>query len=231
MHNPEVIAHRGLPRRARENTLKSFEAALDAGADAIELDVHSTSDGVVVVHHDPWLAGTEPGAPQRGPLIALMTSEELVAHDSGRDVPALVEVLSLVGTRATVYVEIKAPHIEDQVVAAIRSCETPCAVHSFDHRASQRVRRSAPEIPVGILQTSYLVDPVAALTATGARDLWQHWEMIDEPLIRCVHDAGGRIIAWTVNETKAIEYLTSLGVDGLCSDVTDHVRAVLGARA
>ena len=49
---PLRIAHRGMPRRLRENTLPSFAAALAAGADGIELDVHATSDGVVVVHHD-----------------------------------------------------------------------------------------------------------------------------------------------------------------------------------
>src|SRR5437763_15808492 len=53
MHHPPLrIAHRGMPRRERENTLPSFAAALAAGAQGIELDVHATADGVVVVHHD-----------------------------------------------------------------------------------------------------------------------------------------------------------------------------------
>lgn len=231
MNHPEIIAHRGLPRRARENTLESFAAALDAGADGIELDVHVTCDGVVVVHHDAWLATADGTNGGRGPSIATLTTEELVANDAGRDVPALVEVLSLVGDRATVYIEIKAPRIEEQVLAAIQPFDTPCAVHSFDHRAPQRVRSRAPELPVGILQSSYLVDPVGAMTATGARDLWQRWELIDEPLVRCVHEAGGRVIAWTVNEEEAIAYLTNIGVDALCTDVADQVRLQLASRS
>src|SRR5690349_17048621 len=56
-HHPLHIAHRGMPRLARENTLPSFALALEAGADGLELDVHATRDGVVVVHHDAVLSG------------------------------------------------------------------------------------------------------------------------------------------------------------------------------
>lgn len=230
MNHPEVIAHRGMPRRAPENTLASFSAALAAGAHGIELDVHATADGVVVVHHDPWIRSSECDSDSPGTAIASLRTEELLALDAGRDVPSLDEVLTLVGDRADVYVEIKAPRIETFVIAEIRRHRTRCAVHSFDHRAAQRVRQLAPELPAGILLTSYLIDPVAALRASGARDLWQHWAMIDEPLVRRVHDAGARIVAWTVNAPDAIDRLTEMGVDALCSDVPDEVRQRLAER-
>ena len=91
-------------------------------------------------------------------------------------------------------------------------------MHSFDHRVARRVHELAPEIPVGVLQTSYPVDPLRAMRDAGARDLWQQWELIDESLIDRVHENGGRVIAWTVNEPEELARLGALGVDGLCTD-------------
>ena len=82
----------------------------------------------------------------------------------------------------------------------------------------------APEIPVGVLQTSYPVDPIRPLRDAGARDLWQHWEMIDESLIARVQAAGGRVIAWTVNHEPVAEQLIGWGVDGICSDTPAVMR-------
>jgi glycerophosphoryl diester phosphodiesterase len=223
----EIIAHRGAPRAYTENTLPSFRCALEGGADAIELDVHATADGVVVVHHDPTLSLAHLGRREPVPAIASLTFAELeAAASAGHDrVPRLKEALELAGPRVTVYVEVKAPRIEREVVDVIRASSTPCAVHSFDHRVALRVRELAREIPTGILLSSYLIDPVGALRGAGARDLWQQWELIDEELVSRVHDAGARVIAWTVNASEVAESLAALGVDGICSDVsTDFVR-------
>jgi glycerophosphoryl diester phosphodiesterase len=87
------------------------------------------------------------------------------------------------------------------------------------------VRELAPDIPTGILSSSYLIDPIAALRAADARDLWQQWELIDGELVSRVHDAGARLIAWTVNGLEAAGSLAALGADGICSDVSaDFVR-------
>src|SRR5205809_7784513 len=91
----ERVAHRGAPRERVENTLASFQRALEVGADAIELDVHLTSDGLVVVHHDEAA---------RGRRIATTPWRELSVLDlGGATMPRLEEVLVAVGERATVY--------------------------------------------------------------------------------------------------------------------------------
>jgi glycerophosphoryl diester phosphodiesterase len=228
----EIIAHRGAPRAYLENTIPSFVCAIEAGADAIELDVHATADRVVVVHHDPRLERRHPRASLPGPTIATSSYDELVAYagDTRERVPTLAEVLARVGERAAVYVEIKAPEIEPLVIDVMRSGAARGAVHSFDHRVAARVAALAPEIPCGILSSSYLLDPAGAMTIAGARDYWQQWELIDAELVARVHGAGGRVIAWTVNDLDAGERLASLGVDGICSDVSgDFVRAGLAA--
>jgi glycerophosphoryl diester phosphodiesterase len=178
---PEVIAHRGTPRDHPENSLAGFAHALALGADAVELDVHVTSDGVPVVHHDPTLHR----GPHAGRPVARLTAAEVARCDlaAGVAVPTLAAVLALVAPHGTVYVEVKARGAEAAVAAALGPLGDRAPVHSFDHRVSRRMGASRPAHPGGVLSTSYLIDTAAALRAAGARDLWQHWSMIDAALV------------------------------------------------
>jgi glycerophosphoryl diester phosphodiesterase len=225
----EIIGHRGSPRRHRENTLPSFRQAFADGARAVELDVHGTTDGAVVVHHDH---ATNSRVADSGPVLVLARStlaELRSVPIGGERIPTLNEVLATTPLDTTVYVEVKANGIDEPVVAAIRSSGRPHAVHSFDHRIVRNIHRLAPEIPVGILQTSYPIDPIRPLLDAGARDLWQQWELIDESLIERVQRHGGRVIAWTVNDPAVAERLAGWGVDGICSDIPGDM-AFLAAR-
>ena len=220
--SPELIGHRGAPRERPENTIASFLRALDLGADAIELDVHATRDGVVVVHHDFVLQGRP---------IADMTAAEVAAlRVAGEPIPTLSEVFDTLGSRATVYVEIKGRAIEQRVIGAIARSSTARAVpiHSFDHRAVARARALEPALTAGILLVSYLVEPAHALRAAGARDYWQEWTMIDDNLVRAIHDARGRVIAWTVNDPEEARHLAALGVDAICTDQLQLIGPALG---
>lgn len=226
---PWIIGHRGSPRDHRENTLRSFRRAFDAGAEAIELDVHGTADGVVVIHHD---AATNSRPGESGPRVAIAATtlsalREIPIADG--PVPTLAEVLAQTPDDRTVFVEVKAKGIEGAVVSVIRAAAKQCAVHSFDHRVARRVREVAPDIPVGILQTSYPIDPLRPMHDADARDLWQHWELIDAELVERVHADGGRVIAWTVNDGDVARRLVSWGVDGICTDVPAAMRALVDA--
>ncbi|MGH7720050.1 MAG: glycerophosphodiester phosphodiesterase [Gemmatimonadaceae bacterium] len=216
---PQLIGHRGTPRERPENTLSAFLRALDHGANGIELDVHATRDGVVVVHHDPVLHGS---ARTDGRELRDLDYAEVATHDlgGGVHVPRLGDVLAAVAGRMDVYVEIKGRDIEAEVMAVVKRSAAParCAVHSFDHRAVQRALTLAPGTRGGILLSSYLIDTVAALRAAGAADLWQWWELVDRPLVDQVHAAGGRVIAWTVNDVRVARQLATMGVDALCTD-------------
>ena len=219
---PELIGHRGAPRERPENTIASFLRALDLGADAVELDVHATRDGVVVVHHDFVPRATSTATGLQGRPIAELTADELASFRvSGEPIPTLRAVLEAIGARATVYVEIKGRSIEQSVVATLASVPSAkrVAVHSFDHRSVTRARNIEPRLAGGILMTSYLIDASGALRAAGARDYWQESSMIDEGLVEAVHAAHGRVIAWTVNEPEDARRLATMGVDGICTDV------------
>ena len=230
--SPELIGHRGAPRERPENTLASFLRALDLGADAVELDVHATRDGVVVVHHDfVPRAESSVGALKSRPIAELTAAELETFRVGDEPIPTLAAVLEALGSRATVYVEIKGRDIEEAVIETIVSAPsaTRVAVHSFDHRAVVRARAIRPGIATGVLSASYLIDPGNALRAAQARDYWQEGSMIDETLVDAVHSANGRVIAWTVNEPEHARRLASLGVDGICTDVLQIVGPALAS--
>jgi glycerophosphoryl diester phosphodiesterase len=228
-NNPALIAHRGAPREQPENTLPSFARALELGALGIELDVHATRDGVVVVHHDPVpRATTTERALARRP-IAQLTSEQLATFSvaPGIPIPTLADVLTLVGDAAIVYVELKGASIERQAIDVIQRSKARCAVHSFDHAAIARARTLAPDIRRGLLFSRREADPGTVLEAAGALDAWPEWPLVDQSFVDSVRRIGGSIIAWTVNDAGAARHLASMGVDGLC---TDDIRLVAPAR-
>jgi glycerophosphoryl diester phosphodiesterase len=230
--SPELIGHRGAPRERPENTLASFLRALDLGADAVELDVHATSDDVVVVHHDFIPHAESSVAMLRGRPIAELTAAELATFRvAGEPIPTLPAVLDAIGSRATVYVEIKGRDIETAVIAAIASVPSAerVAVHSFDHRAVLRARVRQPSLSSGILSASYLIDPQSALRAANARDYWQEGSMVDEALVDAIHAGKGRVIAWTVNDPGHARRLAAMGVDGICTDVLQIIGPALAS--
>lgn len=209
------VAHRGMPPLVRENTLAGFAAALDAGADAIELDVHATADGVVVVHHDPTVRG-----------LAIASTPWSVLRDAESDlatrVPRLDDVFDAVGDRAELYVEIKGAGIEALVLDVGRSRGRRWAVHSFDHDTIERAARLAPEVPRGVLLDRDTPDVAstmrAAVARTAARDVWPHWSLVDENIARAAQRLGVRLIPWTVNDPATIQRMVALGVAGICTD-------------
>jgi glycerophosphoryl diester phosphodiesterase len=207
----ETIAHRGANREAPENTLAAFEKALAAGVDGIELDVQFSQDGIPLVHHDPVVAGR---------AISSLAAAEIQAV---KPVPTLADVLELVDRRCRLYVEIKAPAATETVVRQLGPHSDWCAIHSFDHRSVALAAATNPQIPGGILLVSYLVDVVAAMDAASARDVWQHADYVDRALVESIHQAGGRVIAWTVNDPERARELIDLGVDAVCTDVPREI--------
>ncbi len=231
--HPLLIAHRGAPRERPENTLPSFLRALELGADGIELDVHRSSDGVVVVHHDEVPRAIAPSGKLSGRRIDSLTFDELQGFAVGGSalIPTLNEVLAVVKGRALLFIELKGAGTEEAVVEAIRASTAPgrCAVHSFDHSAVRRVHEMAPEIRCGILFDRVQVDVAATMRESGALDVWPQWALVDAALVETVHAFGGRVIPWTVNRTEAARSLAALGVDALCTDVLPDIRAALEA--
>jgi glycerophosphoryl diester phosphodiesterase len=231
---PTAISHRGLRHNAPENSIPAFIAAIDAGAAAVELDVHTSADGVIHVHHDPAPGGLDSGGnPWR--LIAEMASKEIADAKLLGDVaiPTLDAVIEAVDGRAGIFIEVKGLGMEDALVRCLKrhvGRVDQLAVHSFDHRIIRRIRGLFPSVRTGILQVSYLVDSCATLRLSGATDLWQHVDFIDATLVSGVHACRGKVIAWTANTPEQWERLDRFNVDGICTDKVDEYVAWMAER-
>lgn len=204
-----------MPLRVPENTLAGFALALAEGADGIELDVHCTADGVVVVHHDATLAD--------GAAIATLTLDELGAHESSpsRRIPTLLEVCALVKGRAELFVELKGEGIEHHVAALLFSYDGPRAVHSFDHAMIRRLAALQRGLRLGILvedAAMSVTEVTDAMRSAGALDLWPHYPLVTERMVEEAHAIGGRVLPWTVNDPVDGARFAGLGVDGICTD-------------
>jgi glycerophosphoryl diester phosphodiesterase len=202
-----------MPRRERENTLPSFAAALAAGAQGIELDVHATADGMVVVHHDPVTSG--------GLEIASTRWSELSPPDGpvgGAGIPTLASVCELVAQRAELFVEIKGEGIEEAVTAVLDGRPGTFAIHSFDHAMIGRLARARVPYRLGLLFGDSVDDALELMAEYGAADAWPHRKLIDLALVERIQRPGGRVIAWTVNSTSEARRLAGYGIDGICSD-------------
>lgn len=197
---------------------------MDQGADGIELDVHATSDNVIVVHHDADLPG-------KGPIASLNAAEVgAVRLPSGQPIPLLADVLDLAES-LLVYVEVK--HLASSADAALLDVlaagPTPdrYQVHSFDHRIIVRLGQLRPRLGRGILLCSRPVDVAPLVAQTGATTVWQERQLLDESLVTETRSLGVNLITWTVNRDTEIERMRQLGVSGICGDYPDRIRAIV----
>ncbi len=207
-----------------ENSLEAFRQAATLGADGVELDIHPTADGRLVVHHDPSL----PGLGEIAHLTADVTRRYRLPN--GEPPPFLEEALAAIPD-LSVWVEVKQldPRWDRTLLQTLADGPNPrgYAVHSFDHRIIARLGRLEPGLRTGILSTSYPLDPAAEVRAAHADTLWQVWHLVDQAMVTAVHQAGAEVIAWTVNETLDARRLIGLGVDGLCGNYPERLQAAL----
>ncbi|MFI5279891.1 MAG: glycerophosphodiester phosphodiesterase [Gemmatimonadales bacterium] len=227
MSRPLAIAHRGASGREVENSLAAFRAARELGADAVELDIHATADGALMVHHDEKVGGFHL---TRGTL----KEARALALGNGERVPTLEEALAVIAPDMIAFVEVKTlpPVWDQQLFAAIDRCPAPSRVHlhAFDHRIIRRLGATRPDIPRGVLSASYPVRPERMMEDAGATALWEAAELIDAALVEDVHAKGGAIYPWTVDDPNQMRHLLALGVDGLCSNHPDRARAAIDSR-
>jgi len=219
----EVTGHRGAAGYEPENTLRSFRRALELGVDAVELDVHLSRDGQLMVIHDPTVDRTTNG---HG-WVRDLTSEQIRELDAGlgEHVPALQEVIDLVLGRAIIQIELKGEDTEAPVVRLIERnrCEDGVRLTSFDHRRVQRARALNASIKTGVLFVCRPVDPVGLALDAGADALHVNHAMVDEELVKSAHGADLRVAVWNVDEADEAETIAALGVDAIGSNKPDVV--------
>lgn len=239
---PVVGAHRGASGEAPENTLAAFDLALEQGAELLELDVHRTHDGHLVVHHDFALNRTAGHDGQ----IGEMSLAELRTYDvgawrgqawAGLQVPTLDEVLDRYAGRVLFNVEIKAarppyPEIESAVARAIREhgLLDAVVVSSFNLPTMERLRMVAPDLRAGLLAEEH---PDAALERAcelGAVGLHLDSSLITAARVHRAHTQGLGLLAWTVDDPVEMVRVIELGADVVVSNYPARLREVVLAR-
>jgi len=225
---PLVIAHRGASSIALENSLAAFRAAAGQGADGVELDVHATLDGEVVVHHDPSILGLPIGQARARDIAELRLA-------NGEPIPTLQQALAVIGPKLRVFVEVKVldPRWDDRLLKTLNKGPNPAgyAVHSFSFQVVRRLGEKRPGLPRGILSEVETKSPKQTLADASAQTLWQERSTLDEALVETVHGLSASIIAWTVDNPADMESLVRLGVDGICTNHPERARRVLDAVA
>jgi glycerophosphoryl diester phosphodiesterase len=222
MGRPCVVGHRGASAAAPENTLASFDAAWRAGADAIELDLRLTADGVVVVIHDDTVDATTDGSGAVGLLTfaALRTLDAgswFAPAFAGQPIPRLEEVLRYAASRPAlgVLLEYKGSWTAEKVAPTVASIDAAgvgdrTVVQSFTPRTLAALRDAAPDLPRGLL-----VNPsTEAVRAEPA-------------LVRRLHESGRRVMVWTENDPAGWADLVAAGVDAIITDRPEHLRGWL----
>jgi glycerophosphoryl diester phosphodiesterase len=238
---PAVVAHRGSSSTHPENTLESFEAALEAGADAVELDVRMSADGVPVIMHDEDVARTTDG---HG-YVNELTVGELKRLDASKGrgertaIPTLREVLELVSGRAGVNLEIKnipgersfdSPK-EAAAEAAVRLLEDvgflgSALCSSFNWLAIERVQDLDAAIPTGFL-TIGAIDPWAALVYVRSRGhayVLPQAPALDDAgraFVQEAHREGVLVGTWVVDDAATLARLFEMGVDAIATNDPD----------
>ncbi|MEV0688950.1 glycerophosphodiester phosphodiesterase family protein [Streptomyces sp. NPDC050388] len=217
-----TIGHRGVMGAEPENTIRSFVAAQEAGLDVIELDLHLSKDGELVVMHDAELDRTTDGT---GP-IADRTVAELRALDAGRGehVPVFEEVLD------AVHVPLQAEIKDVQAARALaevmnrRGLADRIEVSSFHDDAIAEIARLVPGVRTALVASRYGTDVVERAVGAGAATVCLNIRRLTLEIVERARKADLRIIGWVVNTQDHLRLVRALGLDGATTDYPEIKR-------
>ncbi len=239
-NKPRLFAHRGASGEHPENTLVAFERGLSQGAELLELDVHATSDGTIVVIHDEDLSRTTSGTG----LVRETSLERLRSLDAGEGtiVPTLKEVLEACPD-VPLNVEIKQdePAIEAQVVELLEryAARERVVLAAESHAIMLRIRAAAPGWHTSFsaqelfefhdrVERNDFNDYQAPGCALQVPHFYGEIEVVSERFVAAAHSLGLEVHVWTINDEDEMRELVALGVDALMSDFPSRVARVLG---
>jgi glycerophosphoryl diester phosphodiesterase len=204
-----IFGHRGSPRRAPENTMRSFEEAFRAGADGIETDLRLLSDRTAVLYHDDELDERD--------IETLSTTD---FETRGVEI-ARVKDLAPLAARGTLVLEVKRGKWEDALLAEIGTWQN-IVIASFDHSLIASLAARHLGIDLGLTTFGHIVDMAAYAERLGASWCFPNWRYVGEDLVQSLHARGIRVVPWTPNRPREWERLRSVGCDGVITDVPDE---------
>ena len=232
-HRPQVVAHRGNHRFAPENTLVSYKQALEAGAPIVELDLHRSKDGVIVLMHDDTLERTTNGTGN----VNDMTLEQLKALDAGswkdakyagERVPTLEELAELCKGKTVMMLDLKDPVRGDEIApvlkrVGIESDQVIVAPWETDQAAG--LKPYLPDTPMILLHSripaEYATNGDAffeGLKRMGFSGFSLRWMHLSQTFVDDAHRHGMKVHTWTLNDPEDISGAALMGIDGVITD-------------
>lgn len=216
--NVLIIGHRGAAELP-ENTVPSFEKALENGADGVELDVRQTADGQLAVVH-PAVVGSK--------AIQSSNYDDIRRLPKGYEIPLLEDVLKQFASQAFLDIELKSPGFEEPAVELIRKYAHPqkTLISAFDTQTLTKVFELYPEAQLGFLYNR--TQDEESRHNCPIEVVKPQFRLASRELISDVHSEGLRVFAWTVNDKPEMKRLLQLGVDAIITDYPEKLAAVLG---
>jgi glycerophosphoryl diester phosphodiesterase len=216
------IGHRGAKGYVAENTLASFQKAMDLGCDGVELDVHLSADNKIMVIHDDTIDRT---TLEKGFVNTIATTK---LQQLG--VPTLSEVLDLVNKRCLVNIEIKDTKATDFVVKLIQNYisennwnYSDFIISSFDWSVLESIHSTNSQIALGVLTENTLEEALIFAQKINAYSIHPYYQLLTKEKVTLYQDNGFLLFPWTVNDTHEIEKLKTFTVNGIISDFPDRL--------
>ncbi len=232
---PLIVGHRGFRVRYPENTLVSFQAAVDAGVQMVELDIHLTNDNELIVIHDDQLDRTTTGT---GPVSkhSLVELKKLDAGSwfdarfTGEPIPTLAQVLRALGGQVLVNIEIKSamgksPYEPGQIEKALldllkrEDAFSTVLISSFDPEMIETIHRLNATLPIALIsETAHGEETVRFCQELDVFSFHPNFRCLNPGLITGLHDAGIHVFPYTVNTESDFKHMIQLKVDGVITD-------------
>lgn len=234
------IAHRGYSHIYPENTMLAFQKAVEAHCDGIELDVHFSRDGQIVVIHDENLDRTTNGKGN----VWDYTAEQLRTLDAGAGfagrygispIPTLKEYFEYIKDKDVfTNIEIKNgihpyPGLEQKLIEMIRRFDLDDKIifSSFNHYSMVACKRLAPHIPVALLTSSWMVGAGAYARGLNAEFVNPRYQSLTDEALKELAAHGVQVQAWTINNEDVMRAMIQQGIYGVITDRPDVMHSVL----
>ena len=222
------IGHRGAKGHLAENTLESFKKAIALGADGIELDVHLSADGEIMVIHDETVNRTTDGFG----LVKDLTLAELkkLRIDSAYQIPTLSEVFDSIDRKYLINIELKVTETAKPVVDLIEKYVlekgwqySDFLISSFDWVALEKVREMHEEIPLGVLTNTDLDLAINFAKFIKAETIHPYFHMLTAENTLAMQQQNLKVFSWTINEFEDLQKIKSFHANGIITDFPDRL--------
>ncbi|MHC0439922.1 glycerophosphodiester phosphodiesterase [Flavobacterium sp. 3-210] len=222
------IAHRGAKAYEPENTLQAFQKALDLNSDGIELDVHLSADGNVIVIHDETIDKMTNG---KGAVNSFSLQElKSFSIAEKHQIPTLKEVFDLVNKKCFINIELKSAAALTKVVSLIDEYVSEkdwkyehFIISSFDWNALLEVHNLDSKIPIGVLTETDLNLALAFAETIKAKAINPYYHLLTEENTKQMQQKGFLVLPWTVNIEEDIQKIKSYKVNGIITDFPDKI--------